>query len=193
MTQPQLGVSSDLIINAWRTNARTTAFLVESLPPAVWPLALPGIPRRTIRGVASHLHNCRSSWIRTLGREHGVQPPPAVNSHAVTRRELVAALRRSSMGIEALLVLGLTSGGRIPPSSGYVWRNLPLDVGHVLTYFVAHEGHHRGQLVMAARQLGHRLPSAVTDGLWQWTVRSREAAPGGGRAALPVWNSTRRG
>jgi uncharacterized damage-inducible protein DinB len=53
---------------------------------------------------------------------------------------------------------------------------LPLDVGHVLTYFVAHEAHHRGQVVLLARQLGHRLPSSVTNGLWQWTVREREWA-----------------
>jgi uncharacterized damage-inducible protein DinB len=47
-------------------------------------------------------------------------------------------------------------------------------VGHVLAYFVAHEAHHRGQLVMAARAMGHRLPAAVGDGLWQWTTRWRE-------------------
>ena len=52
-----------------------------------------------------------------------------------------------------------------PPSPAYVWRNLPLDVGRVLAYFVAHETHHRGQVVLVARQLGHRLPSAVTNGL----------------------------
>ena len=75
--------------------------------------------------------------------------------------------------MEQLLQLGFENGGQVPPSKGYVWRNLPLDVGHVLCYFIAHEGHHRGQIVMLARQLGHRLPR--NDGLWQWTTRSAEA------------------
>jgi dienelactone hydrolase len=48
---------------------------------------------------------------------------------------------------------------------------LPLDVGHVLTYFVAHEAHHRGQIVMVARQLKCRLSVSVTAGLWQWRTR----------------------
>src|SRR5437870_511165 len=73
------------------------------------------------------------------------------------------------------LTFGFDRGGTIPVSSSYIWRNLPLDVGHVLTYFVAHEGHHRGQIVMLARQLGYRLPVEITGGLWQWSKRAREA------------------
>jgi uncharacterized damage-inducible protein DinB len=91
-----------------------------------------------------------------------------VDHHRVTPRQLAAALKRSSTGMEALLRLGLAAGGEVPPSKGYVWRNLSLDVGHVVTYFVAHEAHHRGQMVMVARQTGHRLPVTVTAGLWQW-------------------------
>ena len=62
----------------------------------------------------------------------------------------------------------------MPPSRAYVWRNLALDVGHVLTYFVAHEAHHRGQIVMVARQLNCRLPVSVIAGLWDWRARGRE-------------------
>ena len=75
----------------------------------------------------------------------------------------------------SLLKLGCDHGGMVPPSSSYTWRNLPLDVGHVLAYFVAHEAHHRGQIVMAARELGYRLPADVSAGLWQWTRRAAEA------------------
>jgi uncharacterized damage-inducible protein DinB len=165
-----------MLIDAWRTNARVTSLLVESLPRPLWESPIPGIPRRTVRGIAGHLHNSRASWTRTLGREHGITAPALVNVHRVTQRELIAALRRSADGIEAVLQLGIDAGGVVPPSKGYVWRNLPLDVGHVLAYFVAHEGHHRGQLVMAARQLGERLPSDVVNGLWQWTTINRQLA-----------------
>jgi hypothetical protein len=99
-----------------------------------------------------------------------------VDQRSVTPRQLVAALKRSSRGIAALLGLGAGHGGQVPPSRAYVWRNLALDVEHVLTYFVAHEAHHRGQIVMAARQLGYRLPPSVTAGLWQWHTRRREGS-----------------
>jgi len=70
-----------------------------------------------------------------------------------------------------LIKLGGARGGNIPPAD---WQNFPTDLVHFLSYFVAHEAHHRGQLVMLARQLGHKLPKDVTAGLWQWNKRSKE-------------------
>lgn len=157
------------LLSAWRTNNRVTARLIEALPAGLWDLRVPEA-QRTIRAIAAHVHNARCMWVKTLGREHGVTIPARVDHRRATPRQVVAALERSSAGIEALLELGFASGGELPPSKGYVWRNLSLDVGHVLTYFVAHEGHHRGQIVMVARQTGHRLPQATTTALWQWKM-----------------------
>ena len=165
----------DMLLDAWRTNNRVTVFLVENLPKELWEATVPGAPRRTVRMIAGHIHNARCTWIKALGKEFGIAAPRAVNRQKVGPKELIRALGHSSRGMVSLLTLGLDRGGTIPMSSAYVWRNLPLDVGHVLSYFVAHEGHHRGQIIMVARQLGHRLPVEVTGGLWQWSKRAREA------------------
>lgn len=165
---------SAAILTSWRTNSRVTAYLVENISTPLWDSALPGFPRRTIRSIAAHLHNARCTWIKTLGHENGIKVPRSVDRHRVTQRQLLTALKQSSGGIEALLKLGFAFGGKVPITRAYVWRNLPLDVPHVLTYFVAHEGHHRGQIMMVARQAGHRLPTEISSGLWQWNKRSME-------------------
>lgn len=167
----------DAVLAPWRTSSRVTDYLIEHIPAVLWSAAVPRVPSRTVRAIGAHLHNARCNWIKTLGHEHGIVVPTRVDHRVVTRRQLGAALKRSSRGIAALLQLGCSQGGRIPPSKAYVWRNLPLDVGHVLTYFVAHEAHHRGQIVMVARQLNCRLSGAVTAGLWQWRTRAREESP----------------
>lgn len=173
--KPSPTLPGDALLQAWATNDRVMAYLVEHLPDAVWTAAVPELPRRTVRAIAAHVHNARCAWVKTLGKPHGVAVPAQVDRHRVTRAQLVRALKQSGRGIAGLLALGLEHGGAIPPTAAYVWRNLPTDVAHVLTYFVAHEGHHRGQIVLAARQLGHRLPAEVLGGLWQWNRRMVEA------------------
>jgi uncharacterized damage-inducible protein DinB len=159
------------LIDAWRTNNRVTTYLIENLPLEMWTMAVPGSPRRTVRSIAAHIHNTRCAWIKMIGGRHGVVVPKTVNARVVRPTELVRALARSSKGMIALIELGVARGGAIPPAA---WQNFPTDLVHFLSYFVAHEAHHRGQLCMLARQLGHRLPTEITGGLWQWKKRSRE-------------------
>ena len=68
----------DAVLAPWRTNCRVTDDLIEHIPAKLWTAAVPGIPTRTIRAIAAHLHNARCRWIKTLGQEHGiVAPKPA--------------------------------------------------------------------------------------------------------------------
>jgi len=159
------------LIAAWRTNNRVTTYLIENLPAQLWSKAIPGVPRRTVGMIAAHIHNGRCMWIKMLGAKHGIVPPRRVDMRRVRAPELLRALSRSSKGIIRLLELGIAQGGSVPRAA---WQNFPTDVVHFLNYFVAHEGHHRGQLCLLARQLGHRLPQSVVAGLWQWSKRARE-------------------
>ena len=166
------GLMRESLLGAWATSNQATIFLIESLTPALWAAAVPGAPRRTVRMIAGHIHNARCMWIKTLGRPNGIAVPAGVDRRRASRAQVIAALKRSDRAMARLLDLACERNGRIPPTKAYVWRNLALDVGHVLTYFVAHEAHHRGQIVMLARQTGHRLPPSIHAGLWRWKPRS---------------------
>ena len=160
------------LIAAWRTNNRVTMYLIENLPTAIWSKPVPGIPRRTVRTIAAHIHNSRCMWIKMMGARHGIAVPRTVDPRRVRASEVLRALPRSSDGIIKLLELGIARGGVVP---GAAWQNFPTDLVHFLSYFVAHEGHHRGQLCLLARQMGERLPASVTAGIWQWKTRARES------------------
>ena len=171
MSKPKDSHDGQALIAAWRTTNRVTTYLIENLAPELWSKSIPGAPRRTVRSIAAHLHNTRCAWIKMIGARHSVSVPRTVDSRRVSQTVLLRALERSSEGIIALIQLGVARGGAVPPAA---WQNFPTDLAHFLSYFVAHEAHHRGQLCLLARQLGHRLPTEVLGGLWQWKKRSRE-------------------
>jgi uncharacterized damage-inducible protein DinB len=169
---PRYLADDEALMAAWRTSNRVTTYLIENLPPELWSQSVPGTPRRTIRMIAAHLHNGRCMWIKMLGARHGIPVPARVDGRRVGPAALARALSRSSAGILALIHLGAARDGAVPAAA---WQNFPTDLVHFLSYFVAHEAHHRGQLCLLARQLGHRLPADVTGGLWQWKKRARES------------------
>lgn len=168
---PRESASVRGFVAAWLTTSRATTFLVRNLPASIWDEAVPGVPRQTVRRIAAHLHNIRCRWIKSLGARHGVRAPRLVDLKRVRQPELLRALERSSAGMVALIELAPSHGGRVPRAT---WQNFPADLEHFLAYFAAHEAHHRGQLVLIARELGHRLPARVANGVWQWTALARE-------------------
>lgn len=166
------------VLNAWRINAQTTIFLIERLPSDLWPRALPGAPRRTVRSIAVHLHNCRCLWMNSLAKHSGAAIPRRVARANATQSEVLEALPLSADAISSLLRVALESDGRFPGvSTPFIYGAMPRDAVLFCGYALAHEAHHRGQLVVTARALGHRLSAEAINGLWQWSSRLREATP----------------
>jgi uncharacterized damage-inducible protein DinB len=166
----------EALLDAWRVNDRVTRFLVDHVPPELWGAAVPGSPRRTVRSIAAHLHNSRLTWLKGLeaGTRHSL--PPRVDPREATPRAVSEALGRSGGRLVRLLEAGLGNGGEFPGVTGrFVWGAWPRNVTLFVAYAVAHEAHHRGQVLLVARELGQRLPPEVAAGLWQWSSRLREA------------------
>ncbi len=97
----------------------------------------------------------------------GSKLPPQLDRAAVTLDQARKALAKSAPALQALVRAALGSGGKI--------RNFPPDAATFVAYLVAHDAHHRGQICMLCRQLGHRLPNDVTVGMWEWNKRRQEA------------------
>jgi uncharacterized damage-inducible protein DinB len=161
----------DLVV-AWETSNRVTEFLFENLPSELWSEKIPGAPNRTIGMIAGHIHNARCMWLKMIGGQYGTKAPISIDRRNITRTILLPALRRSNKSMVEFIKEAIDTEGSLKMK--IPWSNIPPDITHVISYLIAHEAHHRGQIVLVARALGQRLPQKVVDGLWHWKKRQQE-------------------
>jgi len=152
------------LLSALATSERITQYLLDALPAEVWRAETPG-EGRTVAGVVAHLHNVRLMWLKAAAK--GARLPAQLDKAKVTVDQARKGLAASHAAIAKLVASSLAGDGKI--------KNFPPDVGAFVAYLVAHDAHHRGQICMLSRQVGHRLPNQVTFGMWEWNKRSQEA------------------
>ncbi len=155
----------DSILPTWKTGNRITCYFIGLLPDELWEEKVPGYSRKTIQMIGGHLHNTRRMWIKKTGKKFSVEVPESVDRYSVSQNELIEALDISSHRVLHILEQALSTEESI---SGFP------DATHFMTYLVAHEAHHRGQILMAARQLDYELPNELTYGIWHWNKRAGE-------------------
>ena len=149
------------LLNAFNTNDRINQYLIDSLAPAAWKAKPPDGKGRTISSIVAHMHNVRVMWLKVSAKGSAI--PPQLDRATVTPVQAVRALEQSSQALSELISRALETDGRI--------KGFRPDVAGFLGYLIAHDAHHRGQIAMLARQLGHPLPQKITFGMWEWGSR----------------------
>jgi uncharacterized damage-inducible protein DinB len=160
---PQLGPAA---VRIFAANDRMNQMLIEHLDLAAWRAKAPG-NARTIAAIFTHMHNVRSKWVR-LAAPH-LEVPPRLNRARCTPQQAREGLAESAARCEEMLAEALGgSGGHVEQFRRDGWSR-PWPPGpEMLCYMLAHEAHHRGQVLMLAHQLGFRLPNKVMSGMWDW-------------------------
>lgn len=165
-------------VRIFAANERMNQMILEQLDPAAWNAKPPG-KARSIAAIFTHVHNVRTKWIR-LTAPH-LKVPRQLQRSDCTPEQARAGLEESAAGCQQMLAEALGgSGGRTTKFIRDGWAR-PWPVGpDMLCYMLAHEAHHRGQVLMLAHQLGYPLPKPVMYGLWNWEKLWKDCgAPGG--------------
>lgn len=156
----------DALLNAYATNNRINVFLIRNLPDPAWRAKPHGARGRDIASIAAHMHNVRLMWLKSAGKADAGKAekiPAKLEGDSFTKEEAIHALETSWQALQRVLQNAFTTDGRI--------KGFKPDAGSFLAYLLAHDAHHRGQMSMLARQVGHPLPQSVMYGLWEWGTR----------------------
>jgi uncharacterized damage-inducible protein DinB len=156
-------VLSDALLRAFDTNDRINQFLIsEGVTDAAWSAEPPAGKGRTIRAIASHMHNVRGMWLKATQAATLVDK---LDRDRCTRAQAMKALDASRAALHEVVQQSLSGAqpGKI--------RGFKPDVAGFFAYLIAHDAHHRGQICMLARQAGHPIPQKVMFGMWEWGSR----------------------
>ncbi len=114
--------------------------------------------------------------MKSLGVGSGVPIPERVDPKDAAIDQVVAALADSGAAIGRMIESGVNNGGRFPSVSGkFIYGAMPVDAALFADYAIAHEAHHRGQIVIVARILSDPVPKDVIHRMWQWSTHLKDA------------------
>jgi uncharacterized damage-inducible protein DinB len=153
------------LAEAFATNERINQFLLEALDKKVWRAAPALEGGRNIAQITAHMHNVRHMWLAVTAP--GMAVPDKLDRAKCTRKQAQSALKKSAKCMVEVIRQAAES------SDGHV-KDFKPDVVGFLAYAIAHEAHHRGQICMLARELGHPLPKEVQYGMWEWSKRWKD-------------------
>jgi len=165
----------DQLLETWQINNRMNLLLLDNITDAGMQKSLstpagtnPSGRRggRTVYLQLVHVHNVRMGWLEICAKDifsagSGGKKYKALDKEkAYDRKALRKAFEDSAKVIEELFALSWDNAGKI---TGFKKGLIPM-----LGYFISHESHHRGNILLTLKQSGEKIPDAVKWGLWEW-------------------------
>ena len=152
---------NEALLAAYATSNRINIFLTGHIPDAAWHAKQPGGKGRDIASMAAHMHNVRLLWLKSAGKTTIL--PAKLEGESCIKAQVIEAFNESFTAMREVLASALATDGRI--------KGFKPDAASFFAYLIAHDAHHRGQMTMLARQLGHPVSQSAMFGLWEWGTR----------------------
>jgi len=138
-------------------NNRANLMLLDALTDE----QLAHVPSPRARSVAdqfAHLHNVRVMWLEVCAPDRA-KALCKIDKGTAAKAQLRGALEASAESLAGVIAEAVTAG----KLRGY--KRGPIAF---CGYLLAHEGHHRGQILVYLKQAKLPVPREVAFGIWEW-------------------------
>jgi len=149
------------LIDTWEINNRINLYLLKSVKEEYLTDVLVSKGRNVSQQFA-HIHQVRGMWLKAVKPEVLAQVTVIEKQAPITKKVLHDALVTSDNAMTQLLQEAFIKGKV---------KNFKPQPQAFLGYLIAHEAHHRAQIILALKQSGHPIDKKVQYGLWDWGVR----------------------
>lgn len=156
----QTNCMKEQLLAAWQTHHKMNLLLIDNITDAGMQKTLSTRGGRRVYEQFIHIHNVRVQWLEVCAKDIYKKYKVLDKEAAFDRKGLRKAIEDSAKGIEELLSRSWDDAGKV---KGFKKGVIPM-----LGYFISHESHHRGNILLTLKQSGEKIPDTVKWGLWEW-------------------------
>lgn len=149
------------LLETWEISHRMNEFLLMGIKEEHFD-DVPASKGRTVGEQFAHIHNVRLMWVKVAAPELLATVQKIEKDKPITKKIILDGFEKSTRTISSILAKGFETGkvkGFKPHAEAF------------LGYLIAHEAHHRGQIILALKENGHLPDKKILYGLWEWGVR----------------------
>jgi uncharacterized damage-inducible protein DinB len=150
------------LYKTWEINQRINLYLLDSIAEEELrdSLASKG---RSVAEQFAHIHNVRLMWLKVALPDLLEGLEKIEKEQAGSKKLLQRSLAASGEAITKLLKHAIENNGKV--------KGFKPNVVAFLGYLIAHDAHHRSQIIIALKQSGHKLDQKIAYGIWEWGSR----------------------
>ena len=146
------------LVGAWRLNNQINLRLIDGISAAGMTSTMSTRGGRDVARQFVHLHNVRWTWLSMAG-PRWVKGVTKLNPKAMpTKARLKSAHTASAGAIGRWMTATIEDGVKMKNFAGGPYQ--------ALGYFLAHDAHHRGAIMLTLKLCGHKADTAAHGGFW---------------------------
>lgn len=143
------------IVYSWNQNNKVTLYLLDNIEEE-WLSTKVNGKGRSIGEQFLHINNIRSFWVNKVGEKIDLKID---KKHSNSKKKLQSALHASSLKMSETL------------NEVFEKESIKGFKPHPTAFFaqmIAHESHHRGQIMQTVKRNELKISKSVNFGLWNW-------------------------